>query len=110
MNNARRMVREVDPPRETIDCLNGPLSQRGQRLRSVIEVLSFVRLDDDGNDEVEVFLDISAERQERIKDLDLSANPLLCQFALVDLKYEGKNRGQEWLEFRVQCFSNGFDQ
>ena len=54
---------------------------------------------------MQIFLDIRAKRQERVKYLDLGCRALVVQFPVEHLQDQGQNRWQERSEFRVEGFA-----
>ena len=73
------MVREIYFLRQTVDCLHGRDSER-------YGYISLECLGDDGDDEVEVLLDVSAKREERMEDLALRELTLIREFPVEDLE------------------------
>ena len=54
---------------------------------------------------MQIFLDVRAERQERVKHLDLRCRALVVQFPVEHLQDQGQDRWQERSEFRVEGFT-----
>jgi hypothetical protein len=98
------MIGKVDSPRQPIDGLDGSLPQRG------CTISSFVRFDNDRNNKVQIFLDIGAKSQKRVKDFDLGVNPLLVQLAIEDFKNWWQDSWKERLELSIQSLAQGFDE
>ena len=67
------VVREVDAPRQALDCVYCLLTQ------CCSCVLPLVRLDDERDDELEVLFDVRAKREERVEDLHLRLARLVVQ-------------------------------
>lgn len=104
MNDTRGMIRKINVLCQPINCLDGPFPQCSCSLDS------FVRLDDDRDDEIQVFFKNGTESLKSIKYLDLCLHSPGTKLMIERPQNQRDNGGKKRLEVRGKGISEGFNK